>query len=164
MKKIIFGLLLICFSFDAFSLEIPKDYKLQNDNDYKKYEPVALNCINWLYSTPINKEKDVRSKAQSFLIQWISGTNLVSITMYEKITSPMLNNPEVLMIYLGGCAKYQLEHKKSGFTPEANFAGTVDAINFYKANKNYLKPSPGLDDYIKRNDAGTLKNYLNQLF
>ncbi len=48
----------LLLSLNLFSQDfaIPKDVKLDKDEDYANYEEDIVDCINWLENTPLNEQ------------------------------------------------------------------------------------------------------------
>ena len=115
---------------------IPKNVTLKSDSDYKKYENDVLQGINWLENTPINQQVAKRKKVSAFLLQWMTGTPSFSIKMQSFQMELTEKNPDLLISFLGGWAKYALENPADKDNElAANIAGFESLIKVYTSNK-----------------------------
>ena len=176
MKTIITTILFIaCWSvLSAQIFEVPKDYQLIAKEDYAPYEPDIVKCVDWLISTPINKEQEKRREASAFLIKWVSGSPTVHIIIDEK-NGDFLDEktPELLIIFIGGWVKKTIETNNYRNTVAlaqedtegilaGNIAGIEAVINFYNANKKLLSKNKNIEDYTKLKEKGKLKEHIEK--
>lgn len=164
MKTIIFSFLLMIISFGLYSqdFEVPKDYKLEEASDYALYEQDVLKCIDWLMKTPINKQTEKRKDANAFLLKWLSGSSDVHIEIKQEIVTFMGTSPDLLMIFIGGWAKYSLESKDANNKIAGSLAGIESVIDFYTKNKSLMPKDKNVEKYIKMKNKGTLKEYIEK--
>jgi hypothetical protein len=164
MKTITSILVLMSISLGLFSQEfnIPKDYQLVNVEDYAPYEQDVVNCIDWLVKTPLNEQSDKRNEANTFLLKWLSGSPNVHIESKQEIVSFMSSSPDLLMIIMGGWAKYSLESKDFDNKVNGSIAGIEAVIEFYKANREFLSKDKNVEKYIKMKNKGKLEEYIEK--
>jgi len=176
MKTIITTFLFItCWNLlSAQTFEVPKDYKLVEKEDYAPYEQDIVKCVDWLISTPVNKEQEKRKEASAFLLKWVSGSPTVHVILDEKIVSFLdEKTPELLFIFMGGWVKNIIEaNNYKNTVAEAkedtngivagNMAGIEAVINFYTSNKKFLPKNKDIDNYIALKKKGELKEYVEK--
>ncbi len=164
MKKITFTLILTTISLGLFSqdFEVPKDYKLVKVEDYAPYEQDVINCVDWLMITPLNENAAKRKEANAFLLKWLTGSPNVHLDIKSEIVTFMSTSPDLLMIFMGGWAKYSLETKDFNNKVEGSLAGIESVIEFYKKNRELMPKDKNVEKYIKMKEKGTLKEYIEK--
>ncbi len=129
--------------------DVPKNYKFENKEAYKAYEPQIKETINWLQQTPLGKESNKRQEANAFFITWLTGSPNVSIDIDPRIVNFIGINPEMLVPFMTGWAKYSLENNYSKDNILGNKAGIEAVVAFYKKNRGYLKKDNNIEKYEK---------------
>lgn len=162
MKKHVLTTLLLTIVFNVLSFEVPKDYKLENKEDYLPLETDVVNAINWLSETPTDEQEGKRMDVNRFVLQWIVGSPYVHIEIKQEIFTFSDAAPDLLIIFLGGWAKYSIETKDYDNKIEGSLAGINAVIDFYTKNKKSLPKSKEIEDYIKMKEDGTLKEYVEK--
>ena len=165
MKKITFLAILLLFSTSSFSqvnLSIPKDYKLENAEDYKPLENDVLNAIKWLSETKINEQTEKRIEVNAFLLKWLMGSPYVHIEINPEIVTFIGTAPELLLMFMGGWAKYSIEAEDYNNKTAGSLAGIEMVINFYEKNKSFLPKDKNVESYIKMKKKGKLKEYVEK--
>lgn len=164
MKSIIISLTLISLSFGFFAqdFQVPKNYKLEKAEDYAPYEQDVIAAFDWLMDTPINEQAKLRKETSTFLITWLTGSPNVTISLNINVISFMETTPDLLVIFMGGWAKYSLESKDFDNKIAGNIAGVEAVIEFYTKNKDSLKKDKHVEKYIKMKKKGTLKDYIEK--
>ena len=144
----------------AQDFEVPK-YQLKKAEDFALYEQDVIGAVNWLMSTPVDVQPDKRKEINKFLVEWLSGSPNVSIELKGEIVTFMSPNAELLVIYMGGWAKYVLEtkdtDKKSG-----TLNGLEYVIQFYQKNKEKLKRDKNVEKYITLKEKGKLEEFVKK--
>lgn len=164
MKTIVSALIFLTISLGLFGQDfnVPKDYKLVKAEDYAPYEQDIINCVDWLVKTPLNEQPEKRKEANTFLLKWLTGSPNVSIEIKQEIVTFMGTSPDLLMIFMGGWAKYSLESKDFNNKVEGCKAGINSVIEFYKSNRQVLPKDKNVEKYIKMKDKGTLSEYIEK--
>ncbi|MEH0156378.1 hypothetical protein V6R21_19680 [Limibacter armeniacum] len=164
MKTLTLTLFIFLTSFAAFSqdFKIPTKYTLETEEDYDRYETDALACINFLLDEPYYRQDSERQKANKFVVEWLSGSPKVHIGIDPRILTFIQTSPEMLVIFMGGWAKYSLESKDFDNTEAGNLAGIQAVIDFYTKNKPTLNKDKNIEKYIKLAKKGKLKDFISQ--
>jgi len=160
MKHLIFVLLFVTINnmmICAQEYNVPKDYKFENKEAYKAYEPQIKETIGWLLETSLGKDANKRMEALKFLMAWIEGTPDVMVGLDKKIVNFTGNNPEMLIPFLGGWVKYSLDNDYSKDYVKCNKAGVEAVVIFYRKNKGYLKKDGNIEKYEKLIEKGKLE-------
>jgi hypothetical protein len=159
MKKITLSLILATIPCAVFSqsFEVPKNYKLEKPEDFSKYESTVIQGINWISDSPLAGQEEKRKQTNAFLLEWLSGSPTVHLEIKQEIVT-FMSSPDLLMIFMGGWAKYSLESKDFKNKVAGSLAGIEAVIAFY--TKNAMKKDKNVEKYIKMKEKGTLKDYI----
>lgn len=150
---------LVIMGIQAQDFNVPKDYKLEKAEDYALYEQDVLNGINWLMEVPLDEMPEKRQGVNAFVMKWLMGTPYLHLEIKQQIVT-FAGVPELLMMFLGGWAKYSIENKDYNNKVAGNLAGIEAAISFYK--KNSLPKNKEIENYIKMKENGKLKEYIEK--
>ena len=164
MKKVTLTILVLTFSLAAFSqvFEVPKNYKLEKAEDYATYEKDVVACIDWLKKTPVNEQTAKRKEANLFLLKWLSGSPEVQIEVKPGIVTFMETSPELLMVFMGGWAKYSLTNQDFDNNIAGSKAGLESVIEFYTKNRDLIPKDKNIEKFIKLKDKGKLLDYVKK--
>jgi hypothetical protein len=166
MKKtlVLFAFLSVALGCMAQEFSVPKDYKLVAKEDYAPYENDILGAIEWLENTPIIDQQTKRKEVNAFLFKWITGSPYVDVTIGE-IVMPFLENKQSqsVIIFLAGWVKYALTTKDYDNQVEGSIAGVDAIIKFYNKNKQWTGKDKSVEKYIKMQQKGTLKEYVEKI-
>ncbi len=164
MKKIL-SILVVLISLTrvwAQEFSVPEKSVLSKPEDYEKYEPIVLQCINWLLVIPINEQPDKRMDANTFIMKWLSGTPKITIDVRPEIVTFMEMNPDLLMVFMCGWTKYALESKDFENALSGNLKGVESVMEYYQKNKDNLIKDKNVEKYIKMKEKGTLEEYIKK--
>ncbi len=153
----LFSFFICSVSVYAQTFDVPKDFDAKNVKDFRKYNKDVVNCVNWLENTPVDQDKLKRKDAATFLIEWISGSPDVSITISDK-TVTFVESPDLLLCYMGGWTKYVIESGNYADSVKGNLAGIKSVIKVYKANKS-MKRDKEVDKLVALDARGELEKY-----
>ena len=164
MKTIILTLVLtsISLSLYAQNFEVPENYKLEKVEDYAPYEKDVVKCVDWLMQTPLNEQVKKREEANAFLLKWLSGSPNVHLEIKMEIVTFMETSPDLLVIYLGGWAKYALESQDFENKQAGSLAGIDSVIEFYTRNKTLIQKDKNIEKYVKMKNKGKLNDYIEK--
>ena len=163
MKRTILTLTLVCIALGASAqgFDVPSGYKFDKPEDYKAHEENVVKCFDWIMATPAREEASTRDKASKFLTAWLMGSPSVSIKVNQSIVT-FTNNADMLMIFMGGWAKYAIESKDNNNSVEGNLKGLEAVIDYYQNNVDYLGKDKNIEKYIKLKDKGKLRNFVEK--
>lgn len=160
-SKIIFFLfnMVVVFSLLSQEFEVPKDYKLEKKEDYKPYEDDVVACIEYLESTPFDKNTKTRAEASAFLLKWITGCPYIKINLNSYVMEYTQKNKDFLMTFLGGWTKYAIENPEEVNDFMGNMAGIKSIIKVYKRGKG-IKKDKNVEKLVKMENDGELESWL----
>jgi len=164
MKRVFGILMLTILSTGVFAqeYEVPKNYVFSNNEDFIKYETDVLKSIDWLTQTPIQTQPEKRKEVNTFVLAWLTGSPDVSVEIKTEIVNFMDTNPDLLMIFMCGWAKYSIETKDYDNKIMGNLKGVETVIDFYIKNKENLKKDKNVEKYIKMKENGTLEEFITK--
>lgn len=166
MKKIFLILLFSFISVGVFSqeFEVPKNFEPKLKEDYAPVESQILEAISWCLNTPLNEQEEKRKEVYTFFMKWMTGTPNVSININLDKVHVSKSNPDLLLLFIMGWAKYSLENDYSKDEIKGNEAGIIATAKFYEANKKYLKKDKEVESYSKLINKGKLEEELQKRF
>jgi hypothetical protein len=156
---ILFFTLLLTNTLFGQHFQVPPNYSFTSKDDYSKYEKAVIQAVDWLENTPLNQETDKRKQVNIFIFKYIEGSPTVSVALQGYVTELTKKNPELLIAFLGGWAKYQLEHPTVKDQVKLNTEGVKTIMKIYKLggaakDKNVekllkLTADPELENWVK---------------
>lgn len=153
------SLLLADRSSFAQTFEVPKQVKLEQKEDYKKYEQDVVQAADWLVATDLDMETVKRRQISAFLIKWLSGTPDITIDIHPGISNLYGDNTELMLIYMATYGKYYIQHKDAQ-QPDAIKAAVEAMITVYKKG-NRIEANPEMDKLIAM-DAAKKDQYIRK--
>ncbi|WP_299339393.1 hypothetical protein [uncultured Psychroserpens sp.] len=156
-------LLLWSLSFQAQEFNIPDNYSLTSEADYKKHQQDALDAINWLENTPLNEQESKRKNVSAFVMQWLTGTPTVTISVSAYIVEVAEKNPDLLLTFLAGWAKHAIENSRKLNEMEGNVAGMKSVLKVYENNKDSgIKKDRALEKLLKKKSDKDLEKWITK--
>lgn len=155
---------LVCFlafgsAAHAQEFDVPK-YKMETAEDYSKYEQDVVACVNWLEATPMTEQELKRKEANAFLVKWISGSPTVTIELNVAMVKFMDKNPALLSMFMGGWARYVIEHKDDNKV-KGTLAGLRSVIKVYNMGRG-VKKDKEIEKLHKLDQKGELENWIRK--
>ncbi|WP_426491204.1 hypothetical protein [Hymenobacter sp. 102] len=142
------------------SYQPPVNYAFQTPDDYAEYEPQVIATVNWLEKTPLSQQPEVRKQADQFLFQWISGSSSVSVQLQKYVADLAGRESELLILFMGGWARYQLQHPEVKDATALNTEGVRTMLRAYQAGG--FKKNKQLDELLKMDAAGSLPGWVKK--
>lgn len=143
--------------------QMPQNITMVTEQDYKNYETDVVNAITWLENTPVNQQSAKRKEVNSFLLQWMTGTPTISMELGEFQTGLTADNPDLLIMYLGGWSKFAIENPAEKDNKlMANLAGVKSVINLYSKNLSKgISKNKKIEKLLKM-DESELQTYVQK--
>lgn len=162
-SKIMLFIFLSSFSYlQAQEYQVPTDYHLEEAADYDNHKDDFIEGVNWLISNPPDQEVPKRKAISQFLMQWMSGTPLVTVELNANILTFAESSPDLFMIYMASWTKAGLESGEKENMIEGNMAGLNAAIDYYIAHKDKLGKDSNMEKYKKLRAKGKLKAFVEE--
>lgn len=164
-NKIIIFLFLISFinihTVFAQDFKVPKGYSFKTAEDFKKYEPDILKCIEYMENAPVNDTSNSRKKINSFLLEWLTDVPYIHITVNSAVMKLTNENAGFLLIFLGGWAKYSILNPDDKEMVNGYLAGIESILNSYRNGKGVNEDKAVLE-LIKIQENGKLREWVVQ--
>lgn len=141
--------------------QVPEDYRFEVAEDYAQYESDIVKCVAWLVETPMYQDPAKRKEASAFLLKWIMGSPTLKIVINPDIVTFTGSSPELLLVFMGGWAKYAIETEQFDDKVGGNLAGLESVVQFYETNKGVLAKDKSVEKYGKMKKKGKLKEYVD---
>ena len=160
-SRVLFAIILSAFILNAQEFEVPKNYKLEKKEDYKPYENDVLAAIEYLETSPFDKNIEKRKEVNAFLLKWMTGVPYVKIEMNSYVLELTKKNKDFLMIFLGGWTRYALQNPEGNNKFDGNLAGIQNIINVY-TTADGIKKDKKVEKLIKLQKKGELEKWLKE--
>lgn len=144
----------------AQDFNVPKDYAFETADDYKPYEDDIVSCVEWLIETPVYQYTDKRKSANAFLLKWLTGSPYVHIEINPEIVTFLNTSPDLLIIFMGGWARYSITTENYDDKINGNIKGIEAVSSFYNQNKGIIPKDKNVEKYIKLQKKGKLKTFV----
>ncbi len=155
-----FILLFVSTSFAlAQEFQVPENYKFETKEDYARYVPDVLRCIDYLEATPLDAEG--REDANAFLFKWITGSPTVTIQILPYVVNLVQDNKPLLMIFLGGWTKHAILHPEETDSLAGQMAGLESLLMVYSKGTG-VEQDDTLDDLLEKEKEGSLREWLEE--
>jgi hypothetical protein len=171
MKNIMIIILGFFFLFGCTSVEkgqvsgneftVPSNYSFESENDFRRYEPNILECINYLKNAPVNDLSNNRKKINSFFMDWLTGVPYVHIKINSSVMELCKENSNFLIIFMAGWTEYALLNPNDKNEANGFLAGIETIIDVYKKG-NGVKRDPNIQNLINIQNQGNLLNWVNE--
>ena len=159
IRLLIIGCLLCSTIVNAQTDSLLQNPLPSTKEEFTASEPRVINTVNFLETTPIDKQGDAWREEAALLMAWLTNSPQVTIEMDSKTVTFAKKNPELLMIFMGGWTRYVLQNGYSKDKVQGNLAGIRSAIKVYKAG-NGLKKDKDMDKLVKLEDSNGLEDWV----
>jgi phosphoketolase len=139
----------------AQEFTVPKDLQLETAEDYLAQNDNIIAAVIWLRDTHLNKEQQKRKRVNTSLLQWLTGTPTMTLTLGPGLAD-YGNCADCLMLYMGGYAKAVIESGNDD--PLAtNVAAVRTVMDFYRTSKGRIGKNKVLQKFLKMEEKGKLE-------
>lgn len=152
-------LLAICLSTIALNAQefiVPKDIKLESKEDYEAQNDNVIAAVNWLTDTHLNRESKKRKRVNTYLLQWLTGTQTVSLTLQPGLAD-YGSCADCLMVYMGGYAKAVIEAGNEEDKLANNVAAIRTVLQFYQKSEGAIGKNKLIQKLLKQEEKGKLE-------
>lgn len=167
----ILSLLIICFGNLSLNAKtkipkytVPLEYNFSNEEDYIKYEPQILECIDWYLNSSLAFDIDKRANAKQFFVTWLIGSPSVDVVV-DALILPFnfdSGSEELLCPFMMGWTKYVLEKKDKADNINSCIEGIRTSIKFYDSNRFFFQDDELIEKFRKMKNK-ELKKYLSNI-
>lgn len=140
----------------AQDFTVPKDIALETEADYVAQNENVVAAVNWLRDTHINNETKKRTRINAYLLQWLTGTPTMTLTLNADLAD-YGDCGDCLMLYMGGYAKTVIESGNKDDQLAANLGAINTLITFYEKSKGGIGKVKSIEKFIKLRNKGKLE-------
>ncbi|RPI63924.1 MAG: hypothetical protein EHM44_04160 [Ignavibacteriales bacterium] len=143
----------------AQDFEIPNNYKFETKEDFIKYESDILKAIDYLENTSLKENLDKRKSVNAFVMKFLMDSPDLKINIRPFLTDLYDKNTDLLMIFMGGWAKYSINNNYDADEFNGSLFGLKSIIKVYTMGKGVNEDSD-VEDLIEMENEGELEEWL----
>ncbi len=142
--------------------KIPDNYDWNSARDYKREEDLVLKTLQWLNNTPLNKDAEMRGKANLFVMEWICGSPRLKISINSD-NLPFYNDyPDLLFPFVHGMAQCKLGKNAECNELQSMISG-FNVVAFMIQSDEKLKKIKALQPLVKAYKKGKMQAYVESV-
>ncbi|OIQ30431.1 MAG: hypothetical protein BM564_03430 [Bacteroidetes bacterium MedPE-SWsnd-G2] len=152
MKKLITIIVLTLCTSVTFAQDFSDlaNQKLKKVDSYKPAETKVLECVNYLFETPFDKNDLNRAVAQAYIIQWMTGTPDHSFALDSNAMELTKGSTDLFALFMAAMTKVVLEQPNQKLSNEAIYKqAEALLVSYCSDSNNKLKPSKKIKKLIK---------------
>lgn len=135
--------------------EIPDEFVLESEDDYRHYEALAKKGMAWLLDTPVDEFTDERNEVNAFVLLWLSGSPYVNLDISSDVMPFLESHPDLIYPFMHGMALYKINHGKCEDAIQLHAEG-LRGVAKVLGNTKSIKKNRELRDLVKANKKGRL--------
>ena len=135
---------------------VPKGVELESKEDYVAQNDNVIAAVNWLTNTHLNREPKKRKRVNAYLLQWLTGTPTVSLTLQPGLAD-YGSCADCLMVYMGGYAKAVIEAGNEDDKLSNNVAAVRTVLQFYQKSEGAIGKNKLIQKLLKQEEKGKLE-------
>jgi len=139
--------------------EVPKKYSFEKKEDYAKYQPEILKCIDFLESAPYDGENGRREEANMFFMTWARKAPNISLRFHSYINTLTSVNPDFFVMFIAGWTRRELTHPGTRDMTEYDLAGIRSIIKTYGQAQGVRKDA-AVEEVARLDKEGKLLKWL----
>ena len=136
----------------------------KNKEAFVESEPALLNTIEFLDNTSLLEQEGKRKKQQALLMGWLENSPTVTVTIHSFLLDLTKKNPDFILTYLGGWAKYSIQHEYSKDNVKCGIAGVKSILTYYKkyapSKENGVIKNKDIEKLIELEKKGLLEKWV----
>ncbi len=152
------SILTTCITFLSIALSYSQNfqelgqYEFSKVESYQTEQPKVLECANYLFNTPSDKEELNRLTATQYIMKWMEGTPAYTFQIGPEALELTKGNSDLFALYLAGLTKTVLEYNGTDeLSSTAIHNASEQLLVEYCSNPaNNIKPSKKIKKLIKQ--------------
>ncbi len=149
-----------CLATKSFSQDKPLlDELPTTKDDFVKSEPLVINTVDWLESTPLGQDSQKRQLLSARLLAWLTNSPTVTVEINSKTVTFAKKNPDLLMVFMAGWTRYCLQNGYSKDPVKCNLAGIKSAIKLYQLGSG-IKKDKEMEKIIDKDAKNELESWI----
>ena len=158
---VFFGLMLQTSLFAQTQFNVPENVTQTAKEDYAKYETDIVNASKWLEETPLDQEREKRSKIAAFVIKWVTGCPNFNMELTPPLQKIYDKNTDLLLIYMASYSRHFIVNKTAATKFGAAKEALTSMMNVYKKGID-IKKSKEMNKLIKADEEGKMDEYMHE--
>ena len=142
--------------------KIPDSYQWNSARDYKREEELVYRTLTWLNATPLRSELEARSKASSFVMEWICGSPRIKLSIKTENLPFYSEYPDLLFPFIQGMAQCKLAKTNDCDELQSMVSG-FSTVAFMIQSDSELKKAKPLQPIIKAHKKGKMQAYVESI-
>jgi hypothetical protein len=152
--------MLVSFGSRAQDFQVPATIPSTKE-EFTSSEKDMIAAAKWLETTPIETNTDKRTKVNAWVVAWISGSPTVTIDVNSAFTKLFDKNPQLMIVWMAGYARYVLENSYSTDKIKAHVAGLKSVIACYNLGGE-VKKDKAITKLIDADKEGKLEDWVKE--
>lgn len=141
--------------------EPPVDAKLEAKEDYANYEQHMIDASKWLESNQIGTLPGKRVNVNAFVMKWITGSPTVSLELQPVIVKLTDKNPDLIIVFMAGYARWSLENNHPKDHLKGYEAGIKSVLRTYALGGD-VKKNKTLQKAVAADQDGKLTAWVRE--
>jgi len=158
---LIFTLLAIPLLSNAQEFRVPKNYQLEEKEDYDKYQDDFLQAVNWLFKHSVTDDTKKRKKVTKFVTDWVAGSPKVTVELNYDVFSFIAYN-DLKVLFMGAWATNAIKNNAYGDVLNNSIYSVKAIIDYYKKFNGDLITVKSLEKFIKLQRKHKLESYIKK--
>jgi hypothetical protein len=143
----------------AQDFTVPDGYAFKSKEDFAKYEPQVLKCIEYLQTAPLGADAAKRRPANAFFMAWVQGAPNVNVEVQSYMMGLSSKNKDFILVFIAGWTRAELAHPGSADKTEYHLAGLRSVIKAYTQAAGVVQDD-AVDAIVQQEKDGKLPEWL----
>ena len=156
---VLFALLAAPAALRAQDFVVPDGYAFKSKEDFAKYEPQVLKCIEYLETAPLGADAAKRRPANAFFMAWVQGAPNVNVEVQSYMMGLSSKNKDFVLVFIAGWTRAELAHPGAADKSEYHLAGLRSIIRAYKQAAGVVQDD-AVDGIVQQEKDGKLPEWL----
>lgn len=152
--------LLFNLTIAAQDMEVPAKLPVTKE-EFIQSEKEFIMAAQWLENTPLGTTPDKRKLMNAWILKWIINSPLITVELTEPMLKPFKKNPDLMIVFMAGYARFCLENSYSNDELKCTVAGMKSAVNCYNLG-GILKKDGEMADLAEDAEKGKLEEWIKE--
>lgn len=146
-------------TYHAQGQQLPEFPELKVAENYAAAESQVKDVADWLEETDLDKQEALRRRSNAFILEWVTGSPTVTMTITKDLLKVLDKNPHLAIIYMARYASYCITNKNNKDKLPPTQAGLTAIAKVYKKGIG-VKKNKALDKLVSAIDQNQLDDYM----
>jgi hypothetical protein len=151
----------VAFQGQSGAPDIPDEFILESEEDYRGYEALAKKGLAWLLDTPLDEFVEERNEVNAFALIWMSGCPYLKLDITSDVMPFLDTHPDLIYPFMHAMALYKLNHGKCEDAIQLHAEGLRGVAKVIK--KSDIKKSKEIRTLLKADKKGRLIQHVEGL-